>query len=542
MGALDAGERLDGLAGQAGQVDLLHGGAGGGEPLVDLRADTRQRLRGGLAALQRRGGDGALGGDAPDQPAEVGADPGDLLDLVRLPGLGDLRRASSPAVRPSSTRGTTRTARIFDRIPAERSMADLPRDDGDRPPAQPVQCSFGTRAPDMNRGGRPVTRTAQGRWRVAACPTVGRVRAAVVETPGGPDALVVREVPDPRPGPDEVVVAVAAAGVNRADLLQRQGRYAVPSGAPAWPGLECSGTVAALGEGVTGLAVGDPVCALLDGGGYAEQVVVRATQVLPVPAGVDLVEAAALPEAAATVHSNVVATAGLRAGETFLVHGATSGIGTFATQLVRALGGIPYATAGSPAKVAAAAGFGAEVVLDYRADDLAARLDELTGGAGVDVVLDPVGARYLDLHVRVLATGGRLVVIGLMGGRSAELDLAALMTKRATVHGSTLRARPWQEKADICGRWPARCGRSSPAAPSGRSSTGSCRWSRRARRTGSSRPASTSARCCWSRDGARWRRDGQPRPDPRRAPRPDRGAPRARRPAGPAWSSSPRRG
>ncbi len=278
-------------------------------------------------------------------------------------------------------------------------------------------------------------------------------------SPGGPESLAVREVPDPRPGPDEVVVTVAAAGVNRADLLQRQGRYDPPPGTPAWPGLECSGTVTAVGDEVSHLQVGDQVCALLDGGGYAEQVAVRATQVMPVPAGVDLVSAAALPEAAATVHSNVVTTARLQPGETFLVHGATSGIGTFATQLVRALGATPYATAGSPQKVAAAAGYGADVVLDYQADDLAARLHELTGGRGVDVVLDPVGARYLDLHVRVLATGGRLVVIGLMGGRAAELDLAVLMGKRATVHGSTLRARPWSEKADICARvvvevWP----------------------------------------------------------------------------------------
>ncbi len=290
--------------------------------------------------------------------------------------------------------------------------------------------------------------------------TYGRgVRAAVVDTPGGPESLVLREVPDPVPGPGEVLVQVAAAGVNRADLLQRQGRYPVPPGAPAWPGLECSGTVADLGEGVEHLALGDEVCALLDGGGYAEQVVVRATQVMPVPAGVDLVSAAALPEAAATVHSNVVTLARLRAGETFLVHGATSGIGTFATQLVRALGARAFATAGSPAKVAAAAPFGAEAVLDYRADDLAGRLRELVGDAGLDVVLDPVGARYLDLHVQLLATGGRLVVIGLMGGRGAELDLAALMARRAQVHGSTLRARSWQEKADICARvvdqvWP----------------------------------------------------------------------------------------
>lgn len=280
--------------------------------------------------------------------------------------------------------------------------------------------------------------------------TVVRVRAVVVQEPGGPEALVVREVPEPVAGPGQVVVEVAAAGLNRADLLQRQGRYAPPAGTPDWPGLECSGTVAALGDDVEGLAVGDRVCALLDGGGYAERVAVRAGQVMPVPDGVDLVEAAALPEAAATVHSNVVGTARLQSGDWFLVHGATSGIGTMATQLVTALGARAIATAGSPAKVAAAARFGAEAVLDYRADDLHERVMALTEGRGVDVVLDPVGARYLGLHLRLLATGGRLVVIGLMGGRSAELDMAALMTRRATLHGSTLRARPWQEKAAIC--------------------------------------------------------------------------------------------
>ena len=276
------------------------------------------------------------------------------------------------------------------------------------------------------------------------------MRAVVVQDPGGPEVLVVREVPEPVAGPGEVVVQVAAAGVNRADLLQRQGRYAAPAGTPGWPGLEVSGTVVEVGDDVGGPAVGDRVCALLDGGGYAERVVVRAGQVMPVPAGVDLVAAAALPEAAVTVHSNVVRTARLQAGEVFLVHGATSGIGTFATQLVRALGARPLATAGSAAKVEQAAPFGAEAVLDYRADDVAARVMELTAGHGVDVVLDPVGARYLDLHVRLLATGGRLVVIGLMGGTRAEIDLAALMKRRATVHGSTLRARPWQEKAELC--------------------------------------------------------------------------------------------
>jgi NADPH:quinone reductase-like Zn-dependent oxidoreductase len=189
------------------------------------------------------------------------------------------------------------------------------------------------------------------------------VRAVVVQHPGGPETLAVREVPEPVPGPGQVVVQVAAAGLNRADLLQRRGRYAPPAGAPDWLGLECSGTVVEVGDGVAGLSVGDRVCALLDGGGYAERVAVRAGQVMPVPEGVGLVEAAALPEAAATVHSNLLGTARLQAGEVVLVHGATSGIGTMATQLVSALGARAIATAGSPAKVAAAAPFGAEAVL-----------------------------------------------------------------------------------------------------------------------------------------------------------------------------------
>lgn len=276
-----------------------------------------------------------------------------------------------------------------------------------------------------------------------------RVRAVLVSSPGGPDVLQPGEVPEPEPAAHEVVVDVAAAGVNRADLLQRAGRYPVPAGAPPWPGLECSGTVAVLGTDVTGWSVGDRVCALLDGGGYAERVAVRASQLLPVPDGVSLEEAAALPEAAATVWSNVHMTAGLRAGETLLVHGGSSGVGTFAVQLASARGARVAVTAGSAAKLAACRELGAEVLVNYRERDFVAEVLAATDGWGADVVLDPVGGSYLARNLQVLATGGRLVVIGMMGGRSAELDLALLMQRRASVVGTTLRARPWQEKAGI---------------------------------------------------------------------------------------------
>ena len=275
------------------------------------------------------------------------------------------------------------------------------------------------------------------------------VRAVLVRSPGGPDELQAGEVPEPEPAAHEVVVDVAAAGVNRADLLQRTGRYPVPEGAPPWPGLECSGTVSAVGSEVTGWSVGDRVCALLDGGGYAERVAVRANQLLPVPDGVSLEDAAALPEAAATVWSNVHMTGRLRAGETLLVHGGSSGVGTFAVQLASALGARVAVTAGSAAKLAACRDLGAEILVNYRERDFAAEVLTATDGAGVDVVLDPVGGPYLARNLEVLAPGGRLVVIGVMGGRSAELDLALLMNRRASVVGTTLRARPWQEKAAI---------------------------------------------------------------------------------------------
>lgn len=275
------------------------------------------------------------------------------------------------------------------------------------------------------------------------------MKAVVIAEPGGPDVLRLAELADPVAGPGEVVLAVAAAGVNRADLLQRAGHYPPPPGAPDWPGLECSGTVAALGAGVTGWAVGDEACALLSGGGYAERVAVPAGQLLPVPAGVSLVEAAALPEVTCTVWSNVFMTAGLQPSELLLVHGGSSGIGTMAIQLARQLGARVAVTAGSAAKLERCAELGAEVLVNYRDDDFVAAVRAATDGRGADVVLDNMGASYLSQNVEVLAPSGRLVVIGMQGGARAELDLGVLLGKRAAVIATSLRFRPAAEKAAI---------------------------------------------------------------------------------------------
>ncbi|MBM7517912.1 NAD(P)H-quinone oxidoreductase [Nocardioides nitrophenolicus] len=276
------------------------------------------------------------------------------------------------------------------------------------------------------------------------------MRAVTQSAPGGPETLVVTELPDPVPGPGEVLLDVAATAVNRADLLQRQGFYPPPPGASDVIGLECSGTVAALGEGVTGVTVGDRVCALLAGGGYASRVVVPAGQLLPVPDGVDLVTAAALPEVACTVWSNVFMIAGLRPGDVFLVHGGGGGIGTFAIQLAAASGARVFTTAGSPEKLARCRELGAEVAIDYRTEDFVEVVRAATGGAGADVVLDNMGAKYLARNVDVLADEGRLVVIGMQGGTKAELDLGRLLSKRGAVIATALRSRPVEGKARIC--------------------------------------------------------------------------------------------
>jgi len=276
------------------------------------------------------------------------------------------------------------------------------------------------------------------------------MRAVTAPEPGGPEALVVSELPDPEPGPGEVVVDVAATAVNRADLLQRQGHYPPPKGASDVLGLECSGTVSAVGPGVEPWQVGDPVTALLAGGGYAEKVLVPAGQLMPVPDGVDLVTAAALPEVACTVWSNVYMVAGLRPGETLLVHGGAGGIGTFAIQLAVATGARVATTAGSPAKLEVCRSLGAEIAIDYREQDFVEELRSATDGHGADVVLDNMGAKYLGRNLDALATEGRLVIIGMQGGTKGELDIAKLLAKRGAVVATTLRARPVAEKAAIC--------------------------------------------------------------------------------------------
>ncbi|WP_121257559.1 NAD(P)H-quinone oxidoreductase [Nocardioides ferulae] len=276
------------------------------------------------------------------------------------------------------------------------------------------------------------------------------MRAVIADGTGGPEILSVAEVPDLQPGPGEVLVDTAATAVNRADLLQRQGFYPPPPGASEVIGLECSGTIAALGEGVTGWSVGDQVCALLAGGGYASQVAVPAGQLMPVPAGVDLVTAAALPEVACTVWSNVFMVAALQPGETLLVHGGAGGIGTLAIQLAAALGSRVITTAGSAEKLEACAALGAEVTIDYREQDFVAEVAAATDGRGADVILDNMGAKYLPRNVEALATEGRLVIIGMQGGTKGELDIARLLAKRGAVIATSLRARPVGEKAAIC--------------------------------------------------------------------------------------------
>jgi putative PIG3 family NAD(P)H quinone oxidoreductase len=276
------------------------------------------------------------------------------------------------------------------------------------------------------------------------------MRAVIAEGTGGPEVLSVREVPDPDPGPGEVVVAVAAAALNRADLLQRQGFYPPPPGASDVIGMECSGTVAALGDGVQGWQVGDEVCALLAGGGYATRVAVPAGQLLPVPSGVDLVTAAALPEVACTVWSNVFMVAGLQRDEVLLVHGGAGGIGSFAIQLAHALGSRVLTTAGTEEKRRACRDLGADVAIDYHEQDFVEEVRAATDGRGADVILDNMGAKYLPRNLDALATEGRLVVIGMQGGTKGELDLGKLLRKRAAVIGTTLRARPVAEKSAIC--------------------------------------------------------------------------------------------
>ena len=273
--------------------------------------------------------------------------------------------------------------------------------------------------------------------------------AIEISEPGGPEVLKPVEVDDPVPGEGEVLLDVVATAVNRADVLQRQGMYDPPPGSSPYPGLECSGRVVALGDGVSGYDVGDQVCALMSGGAYASKVVVPVGQLLPVPGGIDLVHAGGLPEVACTVWSMVWDLGRLAYGETLLVHGGTSGIGTFAIQLAKAYGANVFVTVGSAAKQEAARELGADLAVNYRDDDFVEAVKDATDGRGVDVILDNMGAKYLGPNVAALATGGRLCNLGMQGGRKGELDFGTLMAKRATVLSASLRARPAADKARI---------------------------------------------------------------------------------------------
>lgn len=275
------------------------------------------------------------------------------------------------------------------------------------------------------------------------------MRHIAMTAPGGPEVLTLATGPVPRPAAGEVLIRVAAAGINRPDILQRTGNYPPPPGASPILGLEVSGAVAALGPEVTGLNEGDEVCALVAGGGYAEYCVAPAPQCLPVPKGVSLVDAAGLPETFFTVWSNVFDRGRLGRGESFLVHGGSSGIGTTAIQLAHAFGARVFATAGSPEKCAVCRDLGAERAIDYRQEDFVAVLKEATQGRGVDVILDMVGGPYVEKNLRSLAPEGRLVQIAFLQGSKVTLDLAHLMVRRQTLTGSTLRPRPVADKAAI---------------------------------------------------------------------------------------------
>ncbi len=273
--------------------------------------------------------------------------------------------------------------------------------------------------------------------------------AVTIPKSGGPAELSLQEVPDPVPANGEVLIRVCAAGVNRADLQQREGNYPPPTGAPEWPGLECSGTIEAIGGDVRDLSVGDRVCALLPGGGYAELAIAKPSQVLPVSPALDLATAAGLPEALATVWSNLFMIAGLQAGETVLIHGGASGIGTIAIQLAKAMGARVAVTAGTSGKLELCASLGAEMLINYREEDFVEEIAAATGGRGVDVILDPVGGAYLDRNIRSLARMGRIVLIANQSAEVGELHVGRLMSKWGSIHASALRSRPELEKDQI---------------------------------------------------------------------------------------------
>jgi putative PIG3 family NAD(P)H quinone oxidoreductase len=285
------------------------------------------------------------------------------------------------------------------------------------------------------------------------------MHAITFAEPGAPDVLQWSQVADPTPGPGEVIIDVAGTAVNRADLLQRQGLYPPPPGASEILGLECSGTISSVGAAISLDHIGEKVVALLSGGGYAQKVAVPIGQVMSVPTGISLLEAAALPEVVCTVWSNLDMVANLSEGEWLLVHGGGSGIGTMAIQIGRALGARIAVTAGSQAKLDRCAALGADVLINYQEQDFVEAIRDATGGRGANVILDNMGAAYLERNVTALARDGRLVIIGMQGGARSELDVSVLLRKNASLHATSLRGRPESEKAAICSQvertvWP----------------------------------------------------------------------------------------
>ncbi|PKU75993.1 quinone oxidoreductase PIG3 [Dendrobium catenatum] len=286
------------------------------------------------------------------------------------------------------------------------------------------------------------------------------MKAVEITTPGGPEVLKLQEVDEPEVADGEVLIKVEAAGVNRADTVQRKGSYPPPKGASPFPGLECSGTVISVGRSVDRWKVGDQVCALLSGGGYAEKVAVPAGQVLPVPKGISLSDAASFPEVACTVWSTVFMMSRLTAGETFLIHGGSSGIGTFAIQIAKYYGIRVFVTAGSEEKLTACKNLGADICINYKTEDFVARVKEETGGKGVDVILDNVGGAYFQRNLNSLNLDGRLFIIGFQGGTITEVNLSSILARRLTVQGAGLRSRSPENKAVIVAEveklvWPA---------------------------------------------------------------------------------------
>ncbi|KAI3718838.1 hypothetical protein L6452_19723 [Arctium lappa] len=286
------------------------------------------------------------------------------------------------------------------------------------------------------------------------------MKAVVITTPGGPEVLKLQEVEDPKVTDDDVLIRVEATALNRADTLQRQGKYPPPKGESEYPGLECSGTIEAVGKNVSRWKVGDQVCALISGGGYAEKVAVPAGQVLPIPSGVSLKDAASFPEVACTVWSTIFMTSRLSSGETVLIHGGSSGIGTFAIQMAKYLDVKVFVTAGSEEKLKACKELGADVCINYKTEDFVARVKEETGGKGVDVILDNIGGPYFQKNLESLGMDGRLFIIGFMGGVKTDANISLLLGKRLTVQGAGLRTRSVEKKAEIVSEveknvWPA---------------------------------------------------------------------------------------